>query len=225
MAAEGEDGGTGQTPAWPPTRSAVWNIEGLDTRSGLINAGGMENLYRDNLEEFVRDAKEQLQDLKVAEQSKDWSRFTLAVHSLEGIAGLVGATKANKAAARLEEYALDANYVSLRRETPKFVLRLAALLENIRRFLDAEKQEDVALPPDDLDPLELNLLKNALQNRDVEKVNILLQKYSMEALNQKQKEITRELERDILAFDYQGALRTIDQITHQVDPKGQIAAA
>jgi signal transduction histidine kinase/HPt (histidine-containing phosphotransfer) domain-containing protein/ActR/RegA family two-component response regulator len=126
--------GSGKPMAGGETGNAeTLEIEGIDTKLGLKRALGKEPLYRNMLEAFAKTQAKTIERVDSAIERRDAKDALLAVHTVKGAAGNIGAESLTKAAAALEtalrggpiESAAEAN-VAFARELRRVLASLAA---------------------------------------------------------------------------------------------------
>ena len=78
------------------------SIAGLDARTGLARVGGNEKLYRKLLGQFVQEQGSAFEEITGALNAGDAALAERLAHTLKGVAGNLGATEVQTAAAALE---------------------------------------------------------------------------------------------------------------------------
>ena len=86
-------------PCW----KALAQVDGLDSRLGLRQAGGRKPLYLSLLTKFVTDQANAPDQLAQAIARSDWDLAERTAHTLKGVAAQVGALTLSDAAQRLEQ--------------------------------------------------------------------------------------------------------------------------
>jgi HPt (histidine-containing phosphotransfer) domain-containing protein len=184
-------------------------IEGINFRAGLLNAGENPNVYRDILIEFCRDGKLKIPQILGSLENGDIKNYTILVHALKGTCRTTGALQTAHLAAKLESAARKGDTAFMLDNTAPFIENLDTLLHNIQQALLLE-QHDTVHESIDIRVFEFDVLKKALQDMDIQTVNFLLQKYASMHLNREQKELIAEIERCITAFEYEEAIEKIN---------------
>ncbi len=100
----------------------------IDLVAGITNCGLAED-YMDALYVFYSSVSEKADDIESFFNNKDWTNYSLCVHSLKSMARLVGAKKLADAAAVLENASREGDEELVRSNTPDF-------LESYREFSD-----------------------------------------------------------------------------------------
>jgi signal transduction histidine kinase/CheY-like chemotaxis protein/HPt (histidine-containing phosphotransfer) domain-containing protein len=186
-------------------------IEGINLRAGLLNAGENPKVYLDILAEFCRDGKLKIREIPESLENGDIKNYTILVHALKGTCRTTGALQTAQLAAKLESAARRGDSAFLLDNTTAFIENLDIQIHNIQQVLQLVQQETVheAL---DIRAFEFDVLKKALQEMDIYTVNFLLQKYASMLLNSEQKELIAEIERCITAFEYEEAIEKINAV-------------
>ncbi|MDR1945732.1 MAG: response regulator [Desulfovibrio sp.] len=197
----------------PKNNSSGYEIEGINCRAGLLNAGENPMVYHDILVEFCRDSAEKIPQIMESLESGDIKTYTILVHALKGTCRTIGALHTAHSAASLESSAHKGDTTFLLDNTVPFIENLGAVLRSIQEALQLE-QEDDANDATDIRLFEFDRLKKALQDMDMQTVNLLLQKYSSMRLGSGQKERIAEIERCIIAFEYDEAIEKINVFIH-----------
>jgi two-component system sensor histidine kinase/response regulator len=86
----------------PQVSGAPPSIAGLDARTGLVRVGGNEKLYRKLLGQFVQEQGSAIEQITGALNAGDAALAERLAHTLKGVAGNLGATEVQTAAAALE---------------------------------------------------------------------------------------------------------------------------
>jgi signal transduction histidine kinase/DNA-binding response OmpR family regulator/HPt (histidine-containing phosphotransfer) domain-containing protein len=82
-------------------------IDGLNVQDGLSRVGGNRRLYRNLLRQFIEQQGPALSEVESALATGERALAERVAHSLKGVAGNVGATRVQAAAARLETVIRD----------------------------------------------------------------------------------------------------------------------
>jgi len=136
---------------WPVTPSTLWDLlldilstpalEGLDTKAGLARAGGNRKLYRKLLRQFL---EQENTPQKIAETPDPQEAQRLA-HTLKGLAGNVGASAIQAAAAALEKALREQSDPSAPRA--QLQSRLTVFTQSLRAALPADAPADAPTDP------------------------------------------------------------------------------
>ncbi len=126
-------------------------VDGLDARDGLARVGGNRRLYLQLLRQFAEQQGPALSQVREALAGGDLARAERAAHSLKGVAGNIGATKVQAAAARLEKAIRDrATAVEVETATREAADVLAPLVQELGTVLGRaaiEAPQPAATPP------------------------------------------------------------------------------
>jgi two-component system sensor histidine kinase/response regulator len=94
-------------PSNPPPQDALPSIDGLDTTDGLARVGGNRTLYVKILRQFVEQQGPTSDQVADALATGDHALAERLAHTLKGVAGNIGATGVQAAAAALERVIRD----------------------------------------------------------------------------------------------------------------------
>ncbi|MDR2124320.1 MAG: response regulator [Desulfovibrio sp.] len=199
-------------------------IEGINFRAGLLNAGENPQIYREILAEFCRDGRLKIREILDSLENGDIKNYTILVHALKGTCRTTGALQTAHLAAKLESAARRGDTAFLLDNTAHFIENLGALLPKIQQALQLEQeQQDTVHEKLDIRAFEFDVLKKALQEMDIQTVNFLLQKYTLMHLNSEQKELIGEIERGITAFEYEAAIEKINAAERAASSAGSVS--
>jgi signal transduction histidine kinase len=183
-------------------------IDGIDTDAGLRNTGGSRAAYLDILSDFCRDAESRADRIKDALDSGDIKLYVTLVHALKGAARAVGATDIGDAAERLEESAgAEKNDALIRNKTEELAEKLRTLCANIKTVVRNTRDNEKTIAPA---ALHLEILKAALADMNISKVNKMLLEYAGMRLDSETRGMISEIEELILMFEYDKAIQKIN---------------
>jgi HPt (histidine-containing phosphotransfer) domain-containing protein len=189
-----------------------FEIEGVSTETGLRNSGGSVAAYANILMDFCRDAKERAQQIKQCLADDNISLYLTLVHALKGASRAVGAAEFAEFAERMEDVAQCENMEVIAKMTDKMLTALQRLIEEIRDALedrfaagDARAAEESSVP-------RLETLKSALSDMDIATVNDLMLEYAGISFDVRTSNELFEIERLILLFEYDAAIKRIDNL-------------
>jgi CheY-like chemotaxis protein len=185
-------------------------IEGVAVETGLRNSGGSVLAYADILMDFCRDADERAEQIELCLREDNIGLYLTLVHALKGAARSVGAVEFAEFAARMEETVQNGDADVVASMTGKLIAALHRLTNEIRRALDDRFAADETQTATVLSVAQLTRLKSALQDMDIAVVNELIMEYTRILLDPKEKRALSEIERLILLFEYDAAVRRID---------------
>ena len=151
---------------------ALGGVEGLDTRLGLVQAGGREPLYCRLLAKFLAGHADAPDRLAQAIAQSNWSEAERVAHTLKGVSAQIGALPLRDCAAGLEQsirqrmspVALEPLLAQLAQALPPLLQAIAAALP----------QDDAGAIPAPFDPQQWQQLRERLigllQQADTEAV-------------------------------------------------------
>lgn len=192
------------------------DITALDVGLGLKRVMGKRSLYRSMLVRFVAGQQATLQDLPQALLAQDWPLAERLAHSLKGLAGNLGATGLQQAAAELEEgLHLSASPEVLGRLSENVLQRLASLLEALQTWLAAQTlpAEPVLAAPQGLDGPALALLlhlRALFVDNDSAALEVVKENAAM--LRIALGDAFLAVEQKTLAFEFEQAIEALDSI-------------
>jgi len=185
-------------------------IDGLDAETGLRNCGGAIAAYISILEDFCNDAETRLSDINEAFSNEDTRLYTTLVHALKGAARSVGALETGEEAFWLERTAAAGNFEFIKEKNAALKENVSVLIGNIRTALEQYK-DDGNDEHVHISELKLDALKKALLDMDIKAVNRMLLEYAGLALDSNARELISEVEQLILMFEYDKAIRKMDE--------------
>lgn len=107
--------------------------QGVDTELGMKYCGGVEG-YMDVLDIMVSTSIEKLDKLLVCMDTKDWSNYTILVHSMKSGTANIGATRLSMLAKQLEYAGREGDLDYIHSNTMAFVEQYRKLLDIIADF-------------------------------------------------------------------------------------------
>ena len=185
-------------------------IDGIDVDLGLKNCGGSVAAYISILEDFCKDAETRLISIHGAFSNEDTRLYITLVHALKGAARSVGALEIGEEAFWLERTAAVGNFKFIKEKNTALRENVNVLIKNIRTALEQHKAEGEREYVH-ISYLNLDNLKQALSEMDIEAVNRMLLDYTGMALDNKAKELISEIEQLILMFEYDKAIKKMDE--------------
>jgi signal transduction histidine kinase/CheY-like chemotaxis protein len=205
----------------PPPRDGLLPVlPGIDTQTGLRNAGDSVDSYIGILSFFRRDITERIPLIKKAVEESDWASYTTMVHAIKGASRSIGAMETGDLAAELEAAGRDRNQDLIAEKTGALTARLEELAARIRHALgEAEETEDSALREAEdggisaleAENLKLGPLKDALSDMDTGRVDEILAGIHGRQMDLKTRNYLALLEERILLFEYDKAVEMIER--------------
>ena len=141
-----EGGRAPDQPSVPAPHEALPSIAGLDTNDGLSRVGGNRKLYVKILRQFAEQQSPALDQVADALATGDHALAERLAHTLKGVAGNVGATGVQSAAAALERVIRDrSNADEVERVRQRVAVVLEPLTTGIRTALGTTGSDASAL--------------------------------------------------------------------------------
>ncbi|MDR0708943.1 MAG: response regulator, partial [Spirochaetaceae bacterium] len=208
-----------QNKAKAPPAAPPLIIPGVDGQTGLQNAGGSIDSYKNILSYFAADIRERIPRIQDTAEKGDLASYTTMVHAIKGASRSIGAMELGDAAAELEAAGREKNTGLITEKTGALLEKLRDLLGNIDSVLGKPEAEqdggmgrgDEEQLPQDVSNLKLEDLREALHSMDTEKINAILSEINMENRNSGVKKFISHIEQFVLLFEYEKAIMTIDQ--------------
>jgi signal transduction histidine kinase/DNA-binding response OmpR family regulator/HAMP domain-containing protein len=148
---EKADGGRRRQDAGAP--SELPEIEGLDTRDGLIRVAGNRKLYLKLLRQFEEQQGPAVGEISVALSRGDAAMAERLAHTLKGVAGNIGAKAVQHAAGILEKLIRDkADGRALESAGQRVSAALGPVVSQLRAVLSSTAAENI--PPESLGPVD-----------------------------------------------------------------------
>jgi CheY-like chemotaxis protein/HPt (histidine-containing phosphotransfer) domain-containing protein len=185
-------------------------IKGVNIRQGINNTGGSLSAYTDILSVFYRDVRERTGEIKETAEARDLARYTTLVHALKSASRSIGAAELGDMAEQLEDAGNHRNLALIEEKTAGFLEQLAFITGNIFAALERYSSSKEKSTTVDLPASELDSLKEALNNMDIEAVNEKMENIRGLSLDAKAREFIGELEQNILLFEYDKAVTQIN---------------
>ena len=125
-------------------------IEGINTEKGLVHCGGSLDAYVEVLESFLEDSTAKIREMKpfqkkniTALNDTELHHFASSVHSIKGVAAIIGVQGLSKKAAGLEKAAKVADRKIIQRDFPGFFEDLKATTQRVQSFLKNNSGSEV----------------------------------------------------------------------------------
>jgi CheY-like chemotaxis protein len=208
------------------TDAVSWNIGSRDDATalqlpgvlvseGIANVGGSLSVYLDIISIFGRDALDRIKQISDAMEAEDFDLYTTLVHALKSAARSIGARELGDIAADLEEAGRFRNTALIAEKTASFLEALKTLAVNISDLVNkisAAKKTAETGETVDVSALQLETLKEALINMEIETINQFMLNYSAMPLNAATKDLVNKIKEDILLFEYDKAVEKIQNL-------------
>ncbi len=199
---------------------AIPELTGIDVESGLKRVAGNRNLYLSILRQFSGSAEHTVKELTTALSDGDIETASRSAHTLRGVAGNIGASELQDAAAILESELRQGKSSGLELELKSIDIKLAQILlalsvlneeEPEGGSLQSSKEIDVEV----ITPLFIKL-KALLEDDDGEASEVI---YELE-ISLKGTVIQTELKqlaKVVDQFDYEQALKKLEVLVQSCD--------
>jgi signal transduction histidine kinase/CheY-like chemotaxis protein len=185
-------------------------IPGIDTRIGLLSVNNSLNVYIDILDEFCRNAEDITLQIRQAQKENSAALYANSMHALKGVSRSVGALELGDTAEQLEKAAKTADNETLKQRTPELLRDISVIINNIRTVIAAPRTDAASQIEMDISLLHLDVLRQAIAGMDIDAVNKMLMEYLSIPMDSNTKETIDKIERHILMFEYDQALKIID---------------
>jgi polar amino acid transport system substrate-binding protein len=205
--------GTGGSTTGSSTTGTIPELPGINTVAGLTVCQGNHRLYRKLLIKFIESEVDFVDRFYQALASEDREAPTRCAHSLKGVAGNIGATAVQNAAAALET-ACKENRVE---EFEPLLADVASALQLVTTGLASLKQADTEsgsitaeVNPDKINEL-LNRLRQLLNDSDIEAIGVIGELEAMRGGTMSESILVR-LSKAVNSYDFETALVELDRL-------------
>ena len=187
------------------------DIPGIDVTLGLRNCGGSIEAYFNILSDFCRDTELKVSQVSMAFSKGDAKSFITLMHAIKGVTNSIGAAESGQKAAWLEKAAVSSELSALEDKTNELKETIKALMGSIMLAMTKHEKKN-GKNHAEISDLQLDALKTALVELDVEEVNKILLHYASMSFDAKTKDIISDVEQHILMFEYEKAISIIDEL-------------
>ncbi|GHU17885.1 hypothetical protein FACS189475_02440 [Betaproteobacteria bacterium] len=187
-------------------------IEGVDVAAGIRNAGDSVRSYKDILMEFNMSAPDLIIQIREAMEQKDHVLYTTGVHGMKGALRIIGAKMLGKCVEILEAAGNNKDAERIEKYTETFLKAVVDLSKQIDAALAKNAAKPDAPEGAGLSALQLAAIRTALLDMDITTVNRLLVELSNSTTDDGAKHKLLEMENDILMFEYENAIKKIDDL-------------
>ena len=142
-------------------------INGADTKHGILMTGGTLKGYIEVLEVFRSEAAASLKTLEKMPDKTTIKDFTTQVHALKSTAAAIGSSEVSKMAELLEKAGKAGDFEKIERQLPRFRDKLSELTDNITAALRDRTAEKAGKTAEPIDENLLKELKTAIEKRDL----------------------------------------------------------
>ncbi|MDR3296328.1 MAG: response regulator [Clostridiales Family XIII bacterium] len=188
--------------------TAPFAISGVSAGDRISTLGSV-TFYMTVLQAFCRDADEKTAQIRNCADTGDFGLYTTLVHGLKGAARNIGANDFAAFAEKMENAGKNKDAACVHGKTERLLSDLRILTEDIRAALSmcAKNEETVQLTG-----VQVESLKAALINSDVETVNRLLLEYLEMPLDEKTRNAVSEIEQNVLLYEYAAAVQATNAL-------------
>ncbi len=181
------------------SEAATFKIDDIDTNQGIRLTGGTLEGYIATLGFFSKDAASKIEEINRSLENDDVPLFTTYVHALKSAAASIGAAELAELAKQLEEAGNKDDIGYIAENTDNFLQKLSATIDKIGPFIPKGEKT----PPGDISA-ELIKLKIALEEMNMSEIDLILAELP-------DNDIVRKINESILMFDYDEAVRVIEE--------------
>jgi len=197
------------------TIKSTLKIPGLDVDKGILRTGGTIEYYYETLTTFYTDGLNRANEISDNLDSGNLSLYIINVHAMKSAAANIGGGELSEAAYTLEMAALRDDVEFVNEHTEGFLKMLKNLLESIKKAIEEYISEKYSMQSH-INPIEfkalLTLLKSAIENFDIDKVNMNINKLMHSRLSEENMHIVREISTHILVVEYDEAVELINKL-------------
>jgi HPt (histidine-containing phosphotransfer) domain-containing protein len=186
------------------------NMRRVDVKAGIRNTGGTFVAYLKVLSIFRQDAMERIETIKKAAATGDVDLYTTMVHALKSASRSIGAKEFGDFAEEMEAAGRNKDLSVIRRRTEELLKQLRSLIDDISVFLTQNATE--ARSGVELSKQQLEALKTAFEEMNIEAIDSLISQYEKLPLNRQTKEFLEGMEKDTLLFEYEKAVESIESV-------------
>jgi signal transduction histidine kinase/DNA-binding NarL/FixJ family response regulator len=212
---------TEQAPG-PPEREKLIrelaSVECVDIAKGLAYSGGDKEMYIQVLRQFCDEMPDAVETVRSSLASRDWGRYAIRVHGLKSVLANIGAEGRAQAAHRLE-MASKAHVESFcLAKTDALCASILALRDHLLRTslmaeLEREEREEKTAIDADVLRDKLERLKKSCMEGKIEETNVAVAELKLATLDEKTDEGLRQILQSLKSYDYETAMRRIDDLT------------
>ena len=193
---------------------AEFNLEGIDAREGVKNAGSTE-FYMEVLGDFylLIDTK----SLKIEKCMEDGllRDYTVEVHALKTNARLIGATKLSEEFAHLESLGNEEDVDAIRCHTPAVLAHYRSYKEVLRPFHEKNQKEKREVPIEEI-LMYLKGIREAVDGFDLDEIDAAMAKLEECRLPEDMQQKMENLRVSVADVAMEDILRIAEEITESV---------
>jgi len=141
------------------------HFQPLDTKNAISMLEGNEDLYRTIGRDFILDYSEAADLVEQYIEKNNWDKAHIIVHSIKGLAGLIGSLELQENARKYESLLKNQEKAGLEECAAVFSANLQSVIKNLQNFLDyTQVYEEIK---------EVELLENEISELDERSINEL----------------------------------------------------
>jgi HPt (histidine-containing phosphotransfer) domain-containing protein len=206
-------------------------IPGIDTQKGISLTGGYVQGYKQVLSQFCRDLEKRLPyfdkipfgkgEQLTGDLTGDFAiHLAIHAHAIKSAAATIGADELSQAAAELEAAGKAWEVEKIRSRLPGFCADLKETLGNIQKMLNESGDGAGETGTENQEELHaaFSTLKTALDAKDMETIDIMLEKIKGSATNVETKQKILDIEDTILLSKFKAASEKIDELFDPANP-------
>ncbi len=181
----------------------VFEIEGLDTESGIEYSGSPE-AYRDVLELFYNTLQAKADEIERYYDNEDWESYKIKVHALKSSARIIGANELSSNAASMEAAADQGNIDAIKENTEELLKQYRSYYDRLSVIFE-EKSDN---PPIDGAMLEeaYHSINEFANNMDYGLTEMVLQDISQYSLSPSDEEKINAIKQKLTNLDWNGII-------------------
>ena len=202
-------------PEKEPTPDAAVQIEGLDTKKGIVQSGGTVKLFMETLATFSEDARERIGHIQKCLKTDNTHLYTTYIHALKSALANVGADNLSATAHTLEMAGQRGDLVFVKSNNDHFLTMLERLLNSIDHALSSRETNHDQTDSFETEQFKTELahLKSALGNMDFEAINRTVDRLSALAKTSRTRTAVKNISKHILLFEYEKADALIESLS------------
>ena len=212
---KGATASTSKPRVTPPRDDAVPDITGFDVAGALRRVAGDVKLYRSLLRQFAKQQAGTDSAIREALVRRDPVTAERLAHTVNGVAGNLGAASLQRIAAELERAIAGRDASAIDAWLPRFAGALAQTVETVHRHLSAKSRPGSGSDPASVAPL-LARLRQLLAQSDGQSLDAFLEARDQIAgvIPEAELEALQNLVSD---FDFEAALDCVSAITRRLN--------
>ena len=126
-----------------PSKEAVYDIPGVNTRKGIRNSGGVLENYIDILDIYATDCENRLPEINKLHKEGDIKALTICIHAIKSASANIGADELSAMAMELEEAGKAGNTRYIDANLRRFTNSLRFLLNTLQNTLSSNRAKEV----------------------------------------------------------------------------------